>query len=407
MMQANKQTVASELARYLSAAVVIRAVNDGASVGLALLALSVRPGVAGALVAALVAPHLLGPWLSRLLSWTDSRYVLAGSFVLYGASVAAAAVVMDRAPAVVTVSLVLLAGCAGPMLAGGLTSRLPGGETARPRAFDSATWGIATAMGPGLAAVTNLMVGPVAAVLLMAVGAMAAAGLVLTLPPEPEAPERPAGIWDSLTHAVDTRPLRNTLVAVGLTGLGLGALPVAAPLLSAELGEQPGSGGLLIAIYGVTSLVGSLISATRPAARQPLRWAAGSLAVMAAAVGIAATAASYGVALIGFAVLGLANGVYLPTVLAVCRLHAPANGHAQVLVLSSSIKIGGAALAGIWSGLVAPAGGGTVVAVVSCVLFAAAVTPLVRFGGEDRDGGGKVTRARRVPCRRRRSPWPP
>jgi hypothetical protein len=92
-MRANIRTVESGLPRYLGATVVVRAVNDGASVGLGLLALTVRPAVAGALVAALVAPHLLGPWLSRMLSWTDSRYILAGSFTLYGVSVAAVAMV--------------------------------------------------------------------------------------------------------------------------------------------------------------------------------------------------------------------------------------------------------------------------------------------------------------------------
>lgn len=392
MMQANKQTVASQLARYLGAAVVIRAVNDGASVGLALLALTVRPGAAGALVAALVAPHLLGPWLSRLLSWTDSRYVLAGSFALYGASVAIAAVVMDEVPAVVTVLLVLLAGCAGPMFAGGLTSRLPGGESERSRAFDSATWGVATAAGPGMAALINLTIGPVAAVLLMAAGAVVAAGLVLTLRPEPQSPERATGIRDCIAHALRTRPLRNTLLAVGLTGLGLGALPLAAPLLSTELGRPSGNGGLLIATYGATSLCGSLIIASRPSDGPRLRLAAGALAGMGLSVGVAASAPSYGVAAVGFAVLGLANGAFLPTVLAVCRLHAPADGHAQVLVLASSVKISGAALAGIWSGLAAPAGGRVVAAVVACALFAASFVPLFGLRGGRRGGGGMARR---------------
>jgi hypothetical protein len=377
MMQANIRTVESGLPRYLGAAVVIRAVNDGASVGLALLALTVRPAVAGALVAALVAPHLLGPWLSRMLSWTDSRYVLAGSFTLYGVSVAAAAMVIDHVPTVLTVLFVLLAGCAGPMLAGGLTSRLPRGDTTKSRSLDSATWGIATAAGPGLAAVTNLLVGPVAAVLLMAVGAFAAAGLVLTLPPEPVSTERAVGIRECLAHAFGIKPLRNALLAIGLTGLGLGALPVATPLLSTDLGQPAGSGGLLVAVYGATSLIGSLVNARRWTDGRPLRTAAGSLAVMGLAVAGAAAAPAYPLALAAFALLGLANGTLLPTVLAICRVYAPANGHAQLLVLSSSIKITGAALAGIWSGLLTPAGGRTVMAAASCALFAAAAAAAI------------------------------
>jgi MFS family permease len=235
--------------------------------------------------------------------------------------------------------------------------------------------------------VTNLMVGPVAAVLLMAAGAVVAAGLVLTLTPEPYPSERAAGTADCLVHAVRNRPLRNTLLAVGLAGLGLGALPVATPLLSIELGKPPGSGGLLIATYGFTSLIGSL--ATRFLPGPPLRLAACSLAVMGLAVCAAATAPSYGGALTGFAVLGLANGAFLPTVLAVCRLHAPANGQAQLLVLTSSIKITGAAMAGVWSGFAAPAGGRTVLTVVSVTLLVAAVAPLIRLRRGRQGVGGR------------------
>jgi len=374
MMQTNDRTVASELARYLGAAVLIRAVNDGATVGLALLALTIRPGVAGALVAALVAPHLLGPWLIRLLSWTDPRCVLAGAFILYGVAIGAAAVIMDDAPAVVTVLLVALAGCGGPMLAGGLTSRLPAGETARARAFDSATWGVATSTGPGLAAIISLLIGSVAAVLVMAAGAVVAAGVVLTLPAQPAALEDAVGVRAGFRYAARTRPLRTTLLSVGLAGVGLGAIPVATPLMSVELGKPLGNGGLLVATYGLTSLIGSLTVAARPLTGPPGRVAAYCLAVMSVAVGVAATAPSYGLALAGFAGLGLANGVLITAILALCRLHAPPGGHAQVLVLTTSVKIAGAALAGIWSGLATAGGGRVVLAGTALLLLAAGTT---------------------------------
>lgn len=374
MMQSNTSTVASRLTRYLVVAVLIRAVNDGATVGLALLALAQRPELAGILVAALVAPHLLGPWLGRILSWPDSRRILAAAFTLYGVGVGAAAFVLDSGPVGVTVLLVALAGCAGPMFGGGLTSRLPSGEASRARALDSATWGIATVAGPGLAAVTSLAIDPGAAVLVMAAGALLAAGMVLTLPPGPEPADRAVSTWACLSHAARTKPLRGTLTAVGLTGLGLGAVPVATPLLSVELGVPSGGGGLLIAAYGLGSLAGSLGVAARPVSGSPVRTAAYCLHAMALAIGLAAVVPSFGLALAGFAGLGVANGMFLTAVLAVCRSYAPVGGHTEILVLSTSVRVTGAAVAGVWSGLAIPAGARTILAAAGLSLLAAGVS---------------------------------
>ncbi|MFT7874264.1 MFS transporter, partial [Amycolatopsis sp. A24] len=56
----------SGLLRYLTAAVLVRGADSGASVGLLLLAADRHQPAAtgGLLVAALTAPHLAGPWLA-------------------------------------------------------------------------------------------------------------------------------------------------------------------------------------------------------------------------------------------------------------------------------------------------------------------------------------------------------
>jgi hypothetical protein len=95
---------------------------------------------------------------------------------------------------------------------------------------------------------------------------------------------------------------------------------------------------------------------------------------MGLAAGLAAVAPAYVLAVAGFAGLGLANGAFLTAVLAVCRSYAPDGGYAQVLILCSSIKITGAALAGIWSGFAAPAGGRIVLAISGLCLLAAATS---------------------------------
>lgn len=115
------------LARYLTAAVLVRGADSGATVGLLLLAAARhQPAAAGGLlVAALNAPHLAGPWLAaRLDRATDRRRLLAAAYAGYGMALAAGALALGRLPAVVPIAAVALAGVCGPLLTGGLSSVL-------------------------------------------------------------------------------------------------------------------------------------------------------------------------------------------------------------------------------------------------------------------------------------------
>src|SRR4051812_21069131 len=123
----------SPLARYLAAATLARAADAGAAVGLVLLAVSPAAGLqhgvgaGGLLAAALTAPHLLGPWVARRLDRSrDGRRVLAAAFATYGCALAAAALGLGRVPFGVVVAAVAAAGACGPLLTGGLSSRLAG-----------------------------------------------------------------------------------------------------------------------------------------------------------------------------------------------------------------------------------------------------------------------------------------
>ncbi len=81
------------MVRYVVTATLARAADSGAAVGLVLLAVEPVTGLphgaraGGLLAAALTAPHLAGPWLARWLDRaSDGRYLLAASFVGFGAS---------------------------------------------------------------------------------------------------------------------------------------------------------------------------------------------------------------------------------------------------------------------------------------------------------------------------------
>jgi preprotein translocase subunit Sec61beta len=121
----------SGLVRYCAAAVLVRASDAGAVAGLILLAVdpdlrtAAGPAVGGLLVAALTAPHLLGPWIANRLDRAgDGRGLLAGSYLVYAVALAAGSLAVGRVSVVVPLVLVGLAGCCGPLLTGGLSSRL-------------------------------------------------------------------------------------------------------------------------------------------------------------------------------------------------------------------------------------------------------------------------------------------
>jgi predicted MFS family arabinose efflux permease len=372
------------LPRYLLAAVLIRGANDGAGLGLVLLAVttleSPTPGGAvmsgaaagGILVAALNVPHVIGPWIGRVLDvGPDARRTLAIGFAGYGVALTAAALLLGRVPFVLVVGAALLAGCNGPLMAGGLSSRL-----AEPRALalDSATWGVATTAGPAAAALLAALSGPLGAVLTLSAVALAAGSLVLTLPPQERAsrPERRPAVFGVMARDGN---LRRIALCTVFWGLGTGTFPVAAPLLSTQLDRAAGAGGLMLSAYGFGSLLGSLLIAARPPAGSPIRRVSCYLAVMALAVAVAALAPTYALAVAGFGLVGLANGPCLAAVLEACRKFTPDGIRAQVFVTSSSLKVGAASLSGASAGLAGGAGGTVILLACSAAFVAAAAAP--------------------------------
>lgn len=162
------------LVRYVVAATLARGADGGAAVGLVLLATTTRhlsrPSLIGGLLATcLTAPHLLGPAVARLLDRArDGRRLLAAACIVYGLALTAASTLLGEIPVVLVATLVAVAGLCGPLLTGGLSSRLAGlvspDEPAQRRAqgWDAVTYGIGGSAGPAavaaLAAAATLLV---------------------------------------------------------------------------------------------------------------------------------------------------------------------------------------------------------------------------------------------------------
>ena len=347
------------LARYLTAATLARGADAGAPVGLALLAtLRHGPAVGGLLTAALTAPHLLGPWVARRLDVArDGRRLLAAAFATYGVALAGAALLLGHAPLALVVAAVLVAGACGPLLTGGLSSRLEATAGKGREGWDALSYGLAGTAGPALVALASTAMSPLAAVIALAAAAALAALAALALPrvegkgaagPEaagradpPRAADRPRAAGPpalaSLRLLVAAGPLRRVNLVTLLAAFGTGGLAVIAAVLgSAEL----------VAAFGLGNLAGSLLVTARPLRGEPARMAVLGAAGLAAALGLAAVAPHPAT----FALAGFANAPFFTATLAARARYAPPEARAQVFVSMAGLKIAaasaGAAVAG-------------------------------------------------------------
>jgi predicted MFS family arabinose efflux permease len=361
----------SGLARYVTAATLARSADGGAAVGLVLLAASPGAGlrdgarVGGLLSAGLTAPHLLGPCLARVLDRApDGRRALAASFAAYALALAAGSFLLGRSPIVLAAAAVVVAGACGPLLTGGLSSRLAAiagaGDRAQRRAegWDAVTYGLAGTAGPAAVAALAALTTPLVAILALAGAALVAAALTLTLP---RAEHRAAAAADALGVRAALRliathgPLRRVSVATMLTALTFGGLSVLAVVLGAALTSRPGAGATLVAAFGLGNLTGSLLVTAFPVRGEPETVTARWVAAMGAALALCATAPSYPLALAAFALAGASNAPFFTASLAARSRYSPPRARAQVFVSLAGLKVAmasaGTALAGAAIGL--------------------------------------------------------
>ena len=172
----------------------------------------------------------------------------------------------------------MCAGACGPLLTGGLSSRLAGlagsGDRAKRRAegWDAVSYGLAGTLGPAVVAALAAMTTPVAGLLALAGAAVVAAAVVLTLPRG----ARPGGAeGDALTVRAALRlvalhgPLRRVSAATAVTAFSFGGFAVIAVVLAERLGAGAGAGASLVAAFGLGNLAGSLLVTAVPLRGEP------------------------------------------------------------------------------------------------------------------------------------------
>jgi MFS family permease len=361
------------LVRYLTAAILARAADAGAGLGLILLALDPpthlnAPGrTSGLLVGALTAPHLLGPLVARRLDTAaDIRPALATAFGLYAVALATAAATLGALPVVVTLSLVAVAGATGPLLTGGLSSQLgdiadgSGVDRRRAEGWDAITFGVAGTAGPVAVAALATVLGPRPALFAVSALVAVAALLALRLPPR-AAREQVAAVPPDPGSAVliiaRRGPLRRVTYATMATALSGAALTLLAVTLGNDLGHRHGSGALLAAMFGVGNLVGSLVVTAFPLRGEPEKLTTLSVYAIAVAYVLCALAPSYPMALAAFVLAGVVNAPFFTATLAARDRYAPDGGRARVFVTVAGLKVAAGSLGSVLAGAVVAAAG--------------------------------------------------
>ena len=356
------------LVRYVVAAALARTADGGAVVAVVLLVTSSGGSgtLAGVLGACITAPHLLGPFVARTLDLArDGRKVIAAACLLYATALTAGVLTYGHSPVVLTALLLATAGACGPLLTGGISSRLPaivGPELRtqrRAQGWDVATYGIGGTVGPSLVAALSGWVSPTAAALALALGAATAAGGVLLLPFTPPAHggDRATILKPGATLALIARTgrLRRTVYLTMVVALSVAALPITAVHLTKILGIEPATAALLTAAYGLGNLTGSIAVMTFPLTGAPDRLMRRlALGVVAGLLTVTVSPA-FAVSVAAYALTGILNSFFFASTLAARTEYAPSGARGQVFIWVAALKItsgsAGTALAGSLTGV--------------------------------------------------------
>jgi MFS transporter len=265
-------------------------------------------------------------------------------------------------PLVASLLVLLLGGCCGPALTGGLSnqvSRLEKPESL-PRVFgiDALTYNLAGVAGPALTGLTAGLASSTAACLLMAglsaVGAVLAGALPVRQERAATATGRP-----SLTAGVRAIAANKTLATVILASavgqLGPGAVPVVVAL-AAEAHHHASASGLMLSAVAVGGVLGSLLWTARPAPT-PRAPVVAMLAMCGTGlpVLIGSITTSLPVLTVALAVSGFFLGPLVGALFTARSALPPEEVRAQVFTIGAGLKITAAAAGTAAIGLLAGA----------------------------------------------------
>jgi predicted MFS family arabinose efflux permease len=309
------------------------------------------------------------------------------------------ALMAGRAPDLLVVGIVLLAGLTWPLSFGGFTSLIPvlvPDELLPPaNAIEATSLNAALIVGPLLAGAIAAVAGPEASVLTEAALTFAALLLLVGFDKLDSGPVRTGGSLlgvarDGLRALVRAPPLLATTVAGSINLMGAGLLTVAFPLFCVdELGANRNASGVLWAAFAVGSTVGALAFVGVARRHAPERVLLVSLVVFGLLMLSWPLASSLPVAIVLVAVAAVAEGPGLSATFAVRQNWAPRDLQGQIFTTAAGVKVGAFALGAAVAGpLVTSVGSADTLLISAATNFVAAAAGVwVIRRGRGRDPG--------------------
>jgi hypothetical protein len=347
----------AQLAHYLAAALLARTADEGARVALVVLALD-RTGsaaVGGTLVATLLVPHIVAaPLVGTLVDWSRRpAAVLGGAIAVFAGGLAATVALLGHAPLWSTYLVLAVAGCCGPAVSGGMTSRLASltgsGQEARAFGLDSLFYNVAGMAGPAAVGLIAADAGPGTAALTLAGAAGLGAFCVVTLhlPASDTAAAgkaRAAGLFTGAAAIARDPALRALTLTTGFGQLGSGGLAIVATTLAAAA-HAPARAGLLLSVVAGGAFVGSLLWVWQPL---PAPWAPSvtAWAMVGSGVPVALAAAVHSLALTAalFGLSGIFTGPFAAALFLARDQLAAETIRTQVFTIGAGLKTAASAL---------------------------------------------------------------
>lgn len=347
-----QKTDGAGLLRYIMAATLARIADGGAVLGVILLCVADSRFAehAGTLAACVTLPHLFGPFVARKIDTAnDGRRVIASACLLYAAFLISAVISFSHVPLMFTAAFLIAAGLCGPLLTGGISSRLPSiagsGQHSQRSAqgWDVATYGLGGTLGPSLVAAFAAWYSPQISLYLLAAGTTLAAVFIMQLPRQPAAHggdvSRVPGAIRTVQLIGKNFYLRRTLCMTMAVAFGVAALPVTAVSMASFLGVTAASAALLTVGYGTGNLAGSLYLMMRPLQGRPDRLMLQFSCCMLAGIFLILHCSAFISALVCFFITGMLNAGFFAATLAARTEYSPVYCRGQVFLWVAAMKI--------------------------------------------------------------------
>lgn len=342
----------TNLRKYIVAATLARASDGGAVIAIILFVTKAGGStfLAGILGACLTAPHLFGPFLARQIDLAnDSRKVIAMACYIYSGALVLFTLTFSFLPHYLAAIFLIIAGVYGSFLTGGISSRLPAliksdqHNQRSAQGWDIATYGIGGAIGPAVVVFIVDRFGPSFANFTLSFLTIISAFFIMKLPySTPEHNGNKKNIptaWHTIKLMISNQDLLFTLSATVIVAYSVSALPIIAIHIDQFFNISTFNTAILISIYGIGNLIGSILLMKIPLKGSPIYLMHKYSISIAIGLFLILFINYQIIAIIVFLVLGILNSFFFGATLAARAEYSPPLVRSQVFLWVAALKI--------------------------------------------------------------------